>query len=113
VRNASGTALVHRHAIGEPAAADEAEDSVADAPVEHGRTACDHRPADLEPGHVLGRAGRRGIPARSLGEIGRVERRVGRGDEHLGAAGSRVRPLLEAQLLAVEHDGTHGRNLRE
>ena len=105
--------FVHRYAVGEPAASDEAEDTVADAPIEHGGAADDDRPADLETRHVLRRAARRGIAAGALGEVGGVQRRIGRGNEHLGAPGNRIRLLLEPELFAVEHDRMHGANLRE
>jgi hypothetical protein len=105
--------LVNGDAVGEPAAADEAEDAVTDVPPEHSMAAGDDAAGHLEPGDVLRRARRRRIAARALREVGGIERGVGRNDDDLAAARNRVRPLLEPELFAVEDDRTHDANLRE
>ena len=90
--------LVHEHPAREPAAADEAEDPVARA-----RTAsavgphATHGAGHLEPGHVGRRAGRGGVAALALRQVGRVQRGVADGDEDVAAGRDRVGPLLESR----------------
>ena len=60
-----------------------------------------------------GAPGGAGIAAGPLREVGRVERRVRRRDDDLAAARNRVRPLLEPQLLAVDHDRAHRATVRD
>ena len=100
-------AVVHDHAVGEPAAADEAEDAVAGLPAEHLRAAGLDRARDLEPGHVLRAAGRRRIGALALREIGRIEARVRHAHEQLLAAGNRIGPLLEPDDLVAAGSGEY------
>ena len=57
VRHRCDAALVHEHAIGEPAAADEAEDAVAGLPAEHLRTAGLDGAATSRPGTSCGLPG--------------------------------------------------------
>jgi hypothetical protein len=59
-------ALVYGDAIGEPAAADEAEHTVADLPAQHLVAACNHLARHLQPWYVLRSAGRRRIVAATL-----------------------------------------------
>ena len=73
--SASGTAvdaaLVHDDAVGEPAAADEAEDAVARLPAEHLRAAGLDGAGDLEAGMSRGLPGGAGIRALALRQVGR------------------------------------------
>jgi hypothetical protein len=102
--NASGT-LMHEHAVGEAASADQAEDAVAGRPVQHLRAAGLDRSRDLEPGDVLRAPGWCGIRALALGEVGGIEPRIGDAHEQLLAAGHRVGPLLEADDLVAACSG--------
>ena len=94
VRHRGHAALVHDHAVGEPAAADEAEDAVAGLPAEHLRAAGLDRARDLEAGDVARAAGRRRVRALALRQVGRIEARVRDAHEQLLAARARDRAAL-------------------
>jgi hypothetical protein len=95
LRHADDVPLVHDHTVGEAAAADEAEDSIAELPAEHLVSKRDDASADFEPGHVLRCAGRRRVASGALGEVGRVDRRIRLGHDELVAARQGIGPLLE------------------
>ena len=102
-----------RHdAVGQPAAADQAEHPVADLPAEHSRSGGDHLPGDLQPRDVRGRAGRRRVVALPLGHVGPVDAREAGGHEDLVGPWNRVRALLQPDDLVApvpgEYDRSHG-----
>jgi predicted amidohydrolase len=105
--HADDVALVRDNAVGQPPAADEAEDAVSDLPVPHLLAAGDHVPGNLETWNILGRTGRGRIAPGPLGEVGRIERRILDGHDDLAASRNRVRPRLQPQLLAGDHDRSH------
>jgi N-carbamoylputrescine amidase len=100
-------ALVHDHPVGQPAAADEAKDAVADLPAPHLLAQGDNAACDLEAGNVLRSAGRSRVAARALREVGRVDPGVRGGDNHLAASRHRVGQLLESQLVSSDRDCPH------
>jgi len=100
-------AFVHDDAIREPASADETEDAIADGSPEHGLSARDDPAGDFEPRDVLRRTRRRRIAARPLREVRGIDRREVCLDQDLPAPGRRVGPLLEPDLVAVQHDRAH------
>src|SRR5207302_9019091 len=85
----------------EAAPADEAEHAVSLLPREHRLAAGDHRPRDLEPGHVLRRTGWGRVEARTLDEIGGIDPGEPDLDEDLVVARPRVGPLLQPHHLAA------------
>jgi hypothetical protein len=96
---------MHDHAVGETAAAHEAEDAVARLPAEHLCAADRDRPGDLQPGNVLRAAGRRGRGTLALREVGRVETRVRDAHEKLLTSGHGVGALLQTDHLIVAGSG--------
>ena len=103
---------MHEHAIGQATAADQAEDPVADPPVQHPGADRGHLTTDLEAGDVGGRAGRRRVVSRPLRHVGPVDARVAGGHDDLVGAGRRVRALLQPHDLVAPgpgvDDGSHG-----
>jgi hypothetical protein len=61
----------------------------------------------LQPGDVLGRAGRRRVAAAALKHVGSVQARAAHPDEDLAPARLRVGPLLDHQLLVLDGYGSH------
>ena len=104
-------AVVHDDAVGQAASADEAEHAIAGLPAQHVRSAGLDRARDLEARHVLRAAGRRGIRAVALREVGRVDARVRDAHEQLLAPGHRIGTLLEPDDLVpaatCEHHCAH------
>ena len=88
-------ALMHEHAVGEPSAADQPEHAVARLPGRDALSAASTVPATSSPGTSAGLAGRRGVAARALCEVGGVQAREVDPDHHVLRAGLGIRPLLE------------------
>ena len=97
--------LVHEHAIGEPAAPDDAEDAVADRESMCGRPTRDHGAGDLDPGYVGRRAGWGGIAALTLRDISGVQAGVAHCDENVVAARNGVGPVDEIDDLVAACTG--------
>ena len=114
-RHARDASLVHRHAIRQSPAADEAEHAVTGPESEHLVADRLDRARHLEPGDVGRRARRGRVVAGALVQVGRVEAGVADAHEHLAAAGDGIGTLLEVDDLAAagpgEHDATHPRNI--
>ena len=112
LRHPCDAAFVHRDAIRQAAAADEAEHAVARRPGGDARPAALDGARDLEPGNVRRRARGRRVAARSLLEVGRVEAGEADAHEHVLIPGDGVRPLLEAHDLVAagtrEDEGPQG-----
>ena len=105
---------MHHRELRLPAAADDAHHAVADreavcAPAEGG-----HLAGELEPGDVGGGAGRRGVGAAALVDVGSVDPRRADAHEHLARAGLGIGVLGDGQLAALaDRDRPHpGGSLR-
>ena len=109
VGDSGEAALVHEHAVGQPAAADEPEDAGALLPRAHALAAGLHDAGDLEAGDV--RRAPRGsrVGAGPLDEVGGVERGERRSDDDLLPARHRIRPLLEPDDLVATRPGEDDR----
>ncbi len=92
-------ALVDDDALGEPAAAHNSEDAIAEREPACRRAARRHGSGDLYPGDIRGRPGGCGVPAGALGEVCGVERGVANRDDDLVAVELGLFPLRERDDL--------------
>ena len=107
--NGGDVPFVDEDTVGQPAAADDAEDAVTGLKAPRRGAMPDHRAGRLDAGNVGRRAGRSGIAARPLCQIGAVERGVAHGQQHVVSRRRRIRPLLERDDLVVPGAGEDDR----
>ena len=112
VRHRGHAALVHDDAVGEAAAADQAEDAVAGLPAEHLCTAGLDRAGDLEAGNVLRASRRGGIEPGPLRQVGRVEAGVPNVDDDLLGAWKWIRTVLDANDVVPSGSGEYNSSHR-
>jgi hypothetical protein len=104
-----GLALVHRGQLRLPAAADDRHDAIPLGEPIGPRAATDDLARELEPGDVRWGAGRRGIQAPALHQVGAVDSGGADADEDLAGAGLGVGVLLDEDLAVADGGGAHGR----
>jgi hypothetical protein len=110
-RDGRDVPLVHDDPVGEATAADDPKHAVAHLEAPGRRAAGDHSSGGLDAGHIGRRAGRSGVAAGPLREVGAVESSVPHREQHVVAGDDGVWSLLEAHHLvaarAREDDCSH------
>ena len=108
-----GRALVHDRQLRLAAAAHHGHHTVALGEARGARAQGGHLARELEPGDVLGRAGRSGIGAAPLEHVRAVDARAAHAHEQLAVPGLGVRALLDHELRVLDGDGAHrGESIR-
>ncbi len=95
-------ALVHDRELGLAPTRDDRHDAVARLEALHARAALDHLAGQLQPGDVLGRAGRRRVAALELHHVGAVEPGAADADEQVGVPGDRDRDAPRRRSIRRE-----------